>query len=78
MEKKINETKGTNNIMGISILNRLGGGSLCEMMMLENYLQGVRSEPYTCLVPHTQGTWSGAGLGLSDSSVKQVWLLGTL
>lgn len=38
MEEKINETKGTNNIMGISILNRLGGGSLCEMMMLENYL----------------------------------------
>lgn len=64
--------------MGISILNRLGGGSLCEMMMLENYLRGVRSESYTWLVPYARGTWSGRGLGLSDSSVKRVWLLGTL
>lgn len=62
--------------MGISILSRLSGGSLCEMMMLVNYLWGVRGESHTWLMLYTQGTGSGRGLGLSDGSVKPVWLWG--
>lgn len=53
--RKVNEAKGTESLMAVAILNRLGGKSLSEKMTLEKYLRKMRGEPCKWLGPIYNG-----------------------